>query len=73
VTTKIAFFPHNQPHTKFFTNIASLLRKEDDIESVFIKEVGLVEGQSVFQFELELERIWHGINISNEALKKLQS
>jgi hypothetical protein len=69
----IAFFPHNQPHTKYFSLVADLLKKENDIDSLFIKEVGQVEGQVVFQFELELEKIWDDIDISSLAFERLKN
>jgi hypothetical protein len=72
MSLKIAFFPHNQPHTKFFSYVADLLKKEDDIDSLFVKEVGRIEGQEVFQFEVELEKIWGDIDISSKALGVLQ-
>ena len=72
MSLKIAFFPHNKPHTNFFSRVADILMKEDDIEALFIKEVGEVKGQVVFQFELELEKVWDDIDISSKALKKLQ-
>lgn len=68
----IVFFPHNLPHANFFSLIANKLKNENGIQSLFVKEVGKIKGQNVFEFEVEIERIWNEIDISNEALVKLQ-
>ena len=69
---RIAFFPHNQPHTEFFSLVACNLGKKGRFHSSFVKEIGKVEEYDVFQFETELEKIWNDIDISPTVLRSLQ-
>lgn len=73
MTPAIAFFPHNPHHAKFFSLVAQELKRKYDITSLFIREVGPIENQEVFEFENELERIWDALDISGESLGKLQA
>ncbi|MCE9550578.1 MAG: capsular biosynthesis protein [Betaproteobacteria bacterium] len=73
MTPTIAFFPRNSHHIKFFSLVARDLKNNHGITSIFIREIGSIENQQVFEFEKEIEKIWSTLDISIGALESLQN
>lgn len=46
----IAFAPHNQQHLQAFHRIGNQLRARRGYRIVFIRELGAIPGESVFEF-----------------------
>lgn len=73
MTKTIAFFPHNLAHLKFFTQVGNHLKKAHGSKIIYIRELGDIPGEEVFQFEHEIEKIYDKIDISYSALCKLKN
>ena len=72
MNTKIGFLSRNGPENSFFFKVADKLKVEN-IDAFFIKNIGWNQGGDIFQFELELEKIWNDIDITPLALSNLQA
>lgn len=73
MTPAIAFFPRNPHHAKFFSLVAQDLKKQYGVTSLFVREIGSIENQEVFEFENEIEKTWDTIDISGASLERLQN
>ena len=69
----VAFLTRNPHHDKFFARVADELQEKHAIDSLFIKEIGGIPNQQVFEFEREIENQWHSLDISYEALQTLKN
>ena len=67
------FFPRNPHHARFFASVADALKDQHEIDSLFIREMGEVSNQRVFEFDREIENQWHSFDISYEALQALKN
>ena len=57
MNTKIGFLSRNGPENSFFFKVADKLKVEN-IDAFFIKNIGWNQGGDIFQFELELEKVF---------------
>jgi hypothetical protein len=73
MTPAIAFFPRNPHHAKFFSLVAQDLKNQYGVTSLFVREIGPIENQEVFEFENEIEKTWDTIDISGASLERLQN
>ena len=67
------FLPRNPHHAKFFARVAEALRDQHAIDSLFIREIGEIPNQKVFEFEREIENQWYSFDVSYEALQSLKN
>ncbi len=72
----VAFFPRNSKQATFFISVADLLKHKYNINSILIEPVKSIDNINtnieVFEFEIELKKLWKDIDISYESLKTLE-
>jgi hypothetical protein len=68
----IAFAPHNQLHLKVFKKIGKHLRTQHGYRIIFIKELGNIKGESVFEFDKAISERWKRLDISYANLSRLE-
>ena len=69
---KIAFLPRNQFHINLFLKVGDYLKKNHSCDIVFIRELEKDNNYNVFEFEKEMEKIFHSVDVSYEGLEKIQ-
>lgn len=69
----IAFLPRNQFHINLFVKVGELLDKEHDCNVIYIRELEKNNSLGAFEFEKEIEKIFHTVDISYKNLEKIQN
>lgn len=72
MNSTIAFLPRNQFHINLFVPVGKYLAEKCGYNIVHIKELGIIEGCSVFEFEREIEKKFHSADISYANLKNIR-
>jgi len=68
----IAFLPRNQFHTNVFIKIGEHLNKKYGFNTTIIRELGDIDDVNVFEYEKQIEKIFHSVDISYESMEELR-
>ncbi len=69
----IAFLPRNQFHINLFIKVGACLNEIHNCNVVFVRELEKNNCLGVFEFEKEVEKIFHAVDISSKSLEKIQN
>jgi hypothetical protein len=67
----IAFAPHNLQHLQIFKQIGRRLRARQGFRVIYIRELGNIKGESVFEFDRSISNRWNSLDISYANLASL--
>ena len=68
----IAFAPHNLQHLNVFKLIGRRLRTQHGYKVIFIRELGNIKGERVFEFDESISKRWNNLDISYANLTYLE-
>lgn len=67
----ICFFHRNPFHNQIYPEMGRYIREAHNLDIRHIRRLGKIDGEVVFEYEREIEKIWGAIDVSDSALIQL--